>query len=325
MFLSTLFQQIARSKRSLLVLPIAVAVVCGSTLFLMLLSSLGVFEPRAHPLTTLATPVSGPAAPLAGEGGPGFPSCIDRSGGMTAKVVEVVDGDTIRVLSDDGVTTVRYIGIDTPEVTKYQTKLGLQAQQRNLDLVLQRSVTMYPDLTTVDGYGRHLRHVFVGDVWVNQQMVLEGLAEEEPYEPDTHCRWELAKAELVAKQARFGIWQMEGNISRRNIENPAEAVASGNYLPASLLITAVNVSKEFVDLLNNSMAQIDLQGWYLVSERGDQICSLKGVLTPGQTLRVYSQKGKDGFSCNSPDPVWHNTNQDPAALYDPAGNMIDRK
>lgn len=325
MFLSSLFRRISHSKRTFFIIVAGVAIVCVTSMIILALSSLGVFDEPIEATSPITTRNLETATPEISAEAFVFPRCVDASSLVTGKVVEVRDGDTINVLDENGVESVRYIGIDTPEVGQFQTKLGMEAYQKNVDLVLGKEVSLYTDTTDVDAYDRSLRYVFVDDVWVNHELVALGLAEEEPYEPDTACRWELTKAEMKAREAHLGIWLTEKNQTARNIENFGTDTSVGNYLPGSIWISDVNEKMEYVDLFNNSTADIDLKGWYLVSERGDQVCPLDTTLKVGKTLRVFSQKGKNGFNCNSPEPIWHNTNQDPAVLYDPAGNTIARK
>src|SRR5215216_3534825 len=74
----------------------------------------------------------------------GAQSCIPANLGQTAKVVDVVDGDTIKVLLEqDGQTySVRYIGIDTPEYTNKLEYFGAEAAVKNVQLVFGKTVTL---------------------------------------------------------------------------------------------------------------------------------------------------------------------------------------
>ncbi len=99
--------------------------------------------------------------------------------------------------------------------------------------------------------------------------------------------------------------------------------------PSSSLVEIINVNKqeEFVDLRNNNAAAIDLSGWVLVSEKGNQACGLGGVMQPGATLRIYAlaeDAGKGGYNCNFGSPIWNNSEPDPAVLYDNTGAEVDR-
>ncbi len=60
-------------------------------------------------------------------------SCIPNNPAQTGKVIDVVDGDTIKVRMDqDGQTyTIRYIGMDTPESTTQIEYFGPEAASKN--------------------------------------------------------------------------------------------------------------------------------------------------------------------------------------------------
>ena len=81
----------------------------------------------------------------------------------TAKVIQVIDGDTITV---EGGYRVRYIGIDTPETHPVPEAYGTEAWQVNRQLVAGREVRLEQDKSNTDKYGRLLRYVYVDDVFV---------------------------------------------------------------------------------------------------------------------------------------------------------------
>lgn len=127
-------------------------------------------EPTKTPRPTPTLPAIPEVACIPGEG--------ERTSGI---VTGVVDGDTITV-SIRGLThRIRYLGIDTPETRNPETGIelgGKSASERNLELVRGAHVTLVSDPADndVDPYGRFLRYVIVGDVFVNYQLVREGLA-----------------------------------------------------------------------------------------------------------------------------------------------------
>ncbi len=92
----------------------------------------------------------------------------------------------------------------------------------------------------------------------------------------------------------------------------------------SVLIVAVNKPMEYVDIQNASNAPVDLSGWRLVSETGNQACTLSGVLQPNDVLRVWSGKANSGFSCGFSINIWNDNQTDPAVLYNPQGKEISR-
>jgi len=121
----------------------------------------------------------------------------------TARVIRVIDGDTIVVA---GNYRVRYIGIDTPEAYPQVEAFGLEAWQANRELVEGKIVRLEPDVSEVDKYGRLLRYVYVDDIFVNAELVKQGLAYAQAYPPDTKHQDYLEKLEQEARQDGRGLW-----------------------------------------------------------------------------------------------------------------------
>lgn len=97
-------------------------------------------------------------------------------------VTEVIDGDTIEVRAGHRSYTVRYIGIDTPELGQAG---GIEAKQANAGLVLGKVVELEKDVSESDRYGRLLRYVWVDGEMVNALLVRMGYARVAIYPPDT--------------------------------------------------------------------------------------------------------------------------------------------
>jgi hypothetical protein len=92
-----------------------------------------------------------------------------------------------------------------------------------------------------------------------------------------------------------------------------------------VVIALVDKVAEFADLQNLGDAPQDLTGWRLVSEKGNQVCRLSGVIEAGQTLRVWTNNpNSGGFNCAFPQNIWNNSEPDPAVLYDANGNEVSR-
>jgi hypothetical protein len=92
----------------------------------------------------------------------------------------------------------------------------------------------------------------------------------------------------------------------------------------SVLIIEVNKPAEYVDIRNDGNRPVNLSGWRLVSEMGNQPCALNGVLQPGEVLRVWARRGDTGLSCGYDFNIWNDDRADPAVLYDPQGKEISR-
>lgn len=142
--------------------------------------------PSATPLPPSSTPTPGKPTktPRPTPTLPAVPevACIPEEGVRTSGIVTgVIDGDTIDVTIRGLTYRIRYLGIDTPETRDPETGLqrgGKSASERNLELVRGEHVTLISDPADndVDPYGRLLRYVITGDIFVNYQLVREGLA-----------------------------------------------------------------------------------------------------------------------------------------------------
>jgi micrococcal nuclease len=131
----------------------------------------------------------------------------------TAKVVRVVDGDTIVVALGGKNVKVRYIGMDTPEVVDPNSPvepMGAEASAANKQLVAGKTVILEKDTSETDRYGRLLRYVWLrsGSTWtlVNLALVQGGFAEAVSYPPDTKYDDVLSGAQDSARTSLVGLW-----------------------------------------------------------------------------------------------------------------------
>jgi micrococcal nuclease len=157
------------------------------------------------PAVETATPLSTPLIIL--QTGIGA-SCIPDHPPQTGKIVDVVDGDTIKVLmDDDGQTyTVRYIGMDTPESTSQVEYFGAEAASKNVQLVFGKNLTLVRDVSETDRYGRLLRYVIVDGLFINYELVAQGYANTASFPPDITCIPTFLEAEGQARASKLGLW-----------------------------------------------------------------------------------------------------------------------
>lgn len=121
-------------------------------------------------------------------------------------VARGVDGDTIEL---EGGQKVRYIGIDTPETVDPRRPVGCfgkEASTKNKALVEGKNVRLVKDISETDKYGRLLRYVYVGDIFVNEYLVREGYARVSSYPPDVRYRDLFREAEADARINKRGLW-----------------------------------------------------------------------------------------------------------------------
>ena len=100
-------------------------------------------------------------------------------------------------------------------------------------------------------------------------------------------------------------------------------------LPAAakgVVIAGVDNQDDRITLRNDGDAAADLSGWYILSDKGNQIYVLpKGtMLAPGAELVISSLSSEETGDLVWPDKkVWHKSKEDAAYLYDVYGRLMD--
>ncbi|OGM03783.1 hypothetical protein A2124_00330 [Candidatus Woesebacteria bacterium GWB1_37_5] len=129
--------------------------------------------------------------------------------GDLIKVTKVIDGDTIRLENSE---TVRYIGIDTPEISGGRECFANESTAKNTELVLGKEIRLEKDVSETDRYNRLLRYVWVplesgqGELFVNEYLVREGYATAVTYPPDVRYSELFRAAEKDARDNNRGLW-----------------------------------------------------------------------------------------------------------------------
>jgi len=121
---------------------------------------------------------------------------------FTGRVIKVLDGDSLVVLSQGSWIEVRLFGVDAPE---YGQTYADQAKYHLSRLVYNRKVNVR--VRDTDQYGRVVGEVVLpGGFNVGQEMVKSGLAWwYRRYAPDDA---DLARFEAKARQAKSGLWKV---------------------------------------------------------------------------------------------------------------------
>ena len=147
---------------------------------------------------------------------------LEPRGFETARVVRVVDGDTIEVEITErsrgpgaGEATlgdahdVRLIGIDTPESVTPGSPVecfGREASAAAKALLLDESVRLVKDVEETDQYGRLLRYVYIGDEMANARLVTNGYAHAYTYPPNVRHSDLFVRLAREARQSDRGLW-----------------------------------------------------------------------------------------------------------------------
>lgn len=118
----------------------------------------------------------------------------------TYTITSVVDGDTFKASSGE---VVRLIGIDAPESN---APYSVESKNKLSELTLNKKVRFEKDISEKDRYGRSLWYVWVGDLFVNLEMVRQGYAVAYKYPPDVKYAEQFATAEKEARDSKRGLW-----------------------------------------------------------------------------------------------------------------------
>ena len=122
-----------------------------------------------------------------------------------AKVIVVIDGDTLVVLHNNAKVKIRLANIDAPEKDQ---PFGMDARQVMVEMADKKMAHI--DSKAVDKYGRSIALVTVGGLNVNEEMVKRGMAwDYSHYKPG---RVYMA-LQSEAQQARRGLWSQHNPIA----------------------------------------------------------------------------------------------------------------
>ena len=130
--------------------------------------------------------------------------------GLDAEVTSSVDGDTIHAVVRGRDERIRYIGIDTPELSgdRGPQPLAAEARERNRMLVEGQTVRLVLDVQERDRYGRILAYVYTPDgTFVNATLLVEGYARLLTVPPNVRFAPVFRTLETEARDAERNLWQ----------------------------------------------------------------------------------------------------------------------
>lgn len=144
-----------------------------------------------------------------------------------ATVIEVTDGDTIKVNINGIDDKIRLCLVDTPETrhrSKPIQKYGREANNFTKSLIEENQQIYFTlDEDHRDMYGRLLAYVYLDeylkfDEMLNVQLLENGLACVSYYKPNDYYKKQFENIEDISKMNGLGVWNMEC-ISDEEIEN----------------------------------------------------------------------------------------------------------
>jgi len=197
---------------------------------------------------------------------------------MGVTVIEVIDGDTIRVKLGWIEEEVRYIGVDTPE---YDECYGPAATEHNQELLDQGRVWIERGVEERDKYDRLLGYVYLdpeGSSMVNKELLSQGYAILMTITPNYKYRQEFKGLAKEAWQQERGLWSA---CRVEQVLNPDEV--EGNV--EQYLGKIVQVQYEVV--------KIGYKGMVFLDSREDYKGHFKALIYTDDLAADFPQSGLD--------------------------------
>ncbi|MBR5046179.1 thermonuclease family protein [Candidatus Saccharibacteria bacterium] len=140
------------------------------------------------------------------------------------KVESVVDGDTIKITYNGSLTSVRIIGVNTPETVDPRTTVecfGTEASEYLKQKLDGKSIRIATDSTQADRdkYNRLLRYVYLDGEDVGLSIIANGYGYEYTYNIPYAHQSDYKKAQVDAENQNKGLWAPEACNETGSINN----------------------------------------------------------------------------------------------------------
>ncbi len=157
----------------------------------------------------------------------------NQSSYVKAQVIQIIDGDTIRVNINGNIEKVRFVGINTPEIANRDHPdefMGPEAKDFTEKAIKDKDIYLEKDISDRDKYDRLLRYIWleepvanpstddIGKKTLNGILVKEGLAFSNFYKPDTKYQDQLEALENQAMEKAIGIWSSREKNTKKKVK-----------------------------------------------------------------------------------------------------------
>ncbi|MDD4611198.1 MAG: thermonuclease family protein, partial [Patescibacteria group bacterium] len=162
-------------------------------------------------------------------------------------VARVIDGDTIVLTTGE---YVRYIGVNTPELNEPGAQddecLAWVARIRNMKLLSSGKFRLVKDKSAdKDKYGRLLRYVYSGNIFLNEQLALEGLGRE------FFCQPGWKNCPVTTDEARAKLIKTAAASAQENKRGLYSGVCAGAKTSAASTIVASSTGEVLGEEITN--------------------------------------------------------------------------
>ncbi|MBI2449750.1 thermonuclease family protein [Candidatus Pacearchaeota archaeon] len=219
-----------------------------------------------------------------------------------ARVVRVIDGDTIEVNISGTLEKVRLLDVNTPEKGEFYYKEASDFLNSTLNEGM-----VYIEGNERDRYGRLLGYVFYNGKMINEQIIENGYGHFYSYQ-DSRYTDELKEAEEYARDNKIGIWQKSSNIC-------SECIILADF-DSGKGRDDCEAGTEYAVFYNKCAQGCSLDGWN-VKDRATHIYRFKNaVIDKDKKLILYNGIGND----NGTTLYWQNKGC--ASLWNDAGDAL---
>lgn len=141
----------------------------------------------------------------------------------TFDVIKVIDGDTIKINYNGNEENIRFLLIDTPELSHKQfdgpQPFAVEAKEKVEELLKERKVDIEIGIQERDKYGRLLGYLYVDGKSIQEELLREGLARVAYVYNDKRNLDRYLEIEKEAKQEGRGIWSIEDYVTEDGYVN----------------------------------------------------------------------------------------------------------
>jgi micrococcal nuclease len=240
------------------------------------------------------------------------------------QVAGYIDGDTFLIKTGSDETTIRLLYVDTPETKKPDSPVeafGPEASAFTEKLLSEsQEVRLTFDKEPTDRYERTLAVVELKDGRILNELLLEqGLAKVLIVEPNVKLENAYKQLEQQAKQAKRGLWSIASESNQTDF--PVKKAARTG------IVVEVDKQAELVTLTNTTDETVNMNGWKLISVRGNQIYPFGAYMLDARQKVIISSADESISS----DPgvlqwgvtdIWNNKESDPAELYNEYNELV---
>jgi len=248
-----------------------------------------------------------------------------------AEVFKVVDGDTIHVTIGQLSTSVRMIGLDTPETVhpkKPVEYFGREASNFAKKVLTAREVKLSYDWNKRVIYDRFLAYVWIPveyddstkHVLFNLLVIINGYGHAYLDFPFNEEYMNIFKeAQEYARENSLGLWAGE-NASEEGQESQTQPQGK---VDVRILHIEYDKNPEYIEIKNYGYITVNLQGWKVTDEGEKHVYVFGNMeLKPGDVIRLYSgNKAIENIWVKT--YIWNNDG-DIGFLYDSNGNLVDK-